>query len=75
MATGGLLYLTCTDGLASSGRTPWTALCEYGSFTAPVPFANEQVRYNQQGKKRVGSCDHNDDGKDGHVGGGGGGGW
>eukprot|EP00193_Tetraselmis_chui_P017102 CAMPEP_0177774762 /NCGR_PEP_ID=MMETSP0491_2-20121128/13710_1 /TAXON_ID=63592 /ORGANISM="Tetraselmis chuii, Strain PLY429" /LENGTH=376 /DNA_ID=CAMNT_0019293223 /DNA_START=1 /DNA_END=1131 /DNA_ORIENTATION=+ len=39
---GGLLYLTCTDGLAASGRAPSTALIEYGTYTHPTPFANEQ---------------------------------
>lgn len=38
---GGLLYATCTDGLASGGRNPVQALAAYGTWTQPVPYANE----------------------------------
>mmetsp|Transcript_16873 Transcript_16873/g.43231 ORF Transcript_16873/g.43231 Transcript_16873/m.43231 type:complete len:317 (-) Transcript_16873:596-1546(-) len=40
---GGLLYLTCTDGLGASGRAPLQSLVQYGCFTQPTAFANEQV--------------------------------
>jgi len=39
---GGLLYLTCTDGLGASGRAPLQSLVQYGCFTQPTAFANEQ---------------------------------
>jgi hypothetical protein len=40
---GGLLYLTCTDGMSSGGRTPLRALAAYGTYTRALPWANEQV--------------------------------
>eukprot|EP00466_Bigelowiella_natans_P015796 jgi/Bigna1/34165/e_gw1.4.49.1 len=40
---GGLLYLTCTDGLSSAGHRPDRTLAAFGAYMSPsLPFANEQ---------------------------------
>lgn len=38
---GGLLYVTSTDGLAAGGHRTMRSWAMYGSFTRPVPSANE----------------------------------
>lgn len=39
---GGLLYLTSTDGRATSGRAPTRALQSYGAYTRSHPAVHEQ---------------------------------
>lgn len=41
---GGLLYLTCTDGLGASGRAPHQSLVQYGCFTQPTALPTSRCR-------------------------------
>ncbi|PKA67225.1 putative tRNA (guanine(26)-N(2))-dimethyltransferase 2 [Apostasia shenzhenica] len=39
--TGGLLYLTSTDGVSSGGHRPQHSLSSYGAYVRPMPYSNE----------------------------------
>ncbi|GBG71018.1 hypothetical protein CBR_g8316 [Chara braunii] len=38
---GGMIYVTCTDGLTAGGHQPLTSLASYGAMVLRLPYANE----------------------------------